>query len=257
MKHLISAQVVRSEHAAGRTRIAASRTTSIVTPEALTVAARLGVEFIDAVPTSPAHADTASIASTVSNGGAANKTAVALAVATDDDLHAKVRAQVLAKLPPGIVSEAVVGQLVDKVMKEGRATAKAVQPTNEKTAHYTFQKTAGGIKRVDGQSIHFGKLDEVSTGDSIGIADVVNTADGSPMAAGFMAWSECFFPWTLSYDEIDVVLEGELHIRCEGQEVICRAGDVVFIPKGSVIEFGTPTSTRFLYVTYPADWQAK
>ncbi|HEY0775154.1 MAG TPA: hypothetical protein VGD51_13780 [Nocardioidaceae bacterium] len=26
------------------------------------------------------------------------------------------------------------------------------------------------------------------------------------------------------------------------------------MPKGSSITFGTPSWTRFLYVTYPADW---
>ncbi len=36
------------------------------------------------------------------------------------------------------------------------------------------------------------------------------------MAAGFMQWENAFFPWTLNYDEIDMVLEGELHVRHQG-----------------------------------------
>ena len=51
------------------------------------------------------------------------------------------------------------------------------------------------------------------------------SADGAPIAAGFMAWSQCFFPWTLDYDEIDLVLEGELHIRCNGQTFVGKAGE--------------------------------
>ena len=89
----------------------------------------------------------------------------------------------------------------------------------------------------------------------VGIADVITSADGAPIAAGFMAWSQCFFPWTLDYDEIDLVLEGELHIRCNGQTFVGKAGDVFYIPKGSAIEFGTTTAVRFFYVTYPANWQ--
>ncbi|MEA7543799.1 cupin domain-containing protein, partial [Salmonella enterica subsp. enterica serovar Montevideo] len=42
--------------------------------------------------------------------------------------------------------------------------------------------------------------------------------------------------WTLNYDEIDMVLEGELHVRHEGETMIAKAGDVMFIPKGSSIE---------------------
>ena len=43
MKQLISAEVVRSEHAAGKREIAVTRNGHIVTPEARTVAEALGV----------------------------------------------------------------------------------------------------------------------------------------------------------------------------------------------------------------------
>lgn len=73
---------------------------------------------------------------------------------------------------------------------------------------------------------------------------------------GLCSGTTPFFPWTLNYDEIDMVLEGELHVRHEGETMIAKAGDVMFIPKGSSIEFGTPTSVRFLYVAWPANWQS-
>ncbi len=33
-----------------------------------------------------------------------------------------------------------------------------------------------------------------------------------------------------------------------GETLVAKAGDVMFIPKGSSIEFGTPSTVRFLYV---------
>ena len=84
----------------------------------------------------------------------------------------------------------------------------------------------------------------------------VTDQDGSSMAAGFMQWENAFFPWTLNYDEIDMVLEGELHVRHQGETLIAKAGDVMFIPKGASIEFGTPSTVRFLYVAWPANWQS-
>ncbi|WP_373688798.1 hypothetical protein [Brevibacillus daliensis] len=33
-----------------------------------------------------------------------------------------------------------------------------------------------------------------------------------------------------------------------------EAGEVIFIPKNSTIQFCVPEYARFLYVTYPADW---
>ena len=39
-------------------------------------------------------------------------------------------------------------------------------------------------------------------------------------------------------------------------KMVAKAGDVMFIPKGSSIEFGTPSTVRFLYVAWPANWQS-
>lgn len=87
------------------------------------------------------------------------------------------------------------------------------------------------------------------------LKDVITSAHGAPMSAGYMSLERGSFPWTLTYDEIDIVLEGELVIT-RGQEVARGlAGDVLYIPRGSSIEFSTPTSVRFVYVTYPADWE--
>ena len=96
---------------------------------------------------------------------------------------------------------------------------------------------------------------QATPGTNVRLRDVMGSADGSPLGAGYMALDRGVFPWTLSYDEVDIVLEGELEIR-RGEEV-ARAGpgDCIFVPKGSSITFGTPSRVRFFYVTFPADWQ--
>ncbi len=86
------------------------------------------------------------------------------------------------------------------------------------------------------------------------LLDVVTSAHGSPMAGGIMSFRAGNFPWTLDYDEIDYVIEGELHIGTPQGTVIGLPGDVLYIPKGSSITFGTPQWTKFFYVTFPAEW---
>jgi ethanolamine utilization protein EutQ len=100
-----------------------------------------------------------------------------------------------------------------------------------------------------------------SPGANVRLKDVVTTGDGAPMAAGYMTLDAPpagagEFPWTLSYDEIDVVLEGELVITREHQVVRGGPGDVIFIPKNSSITFGTPSRARFVYVAFPANWNS-
>ncbi len=84
--------------------------------------------------------------------------------------------------------------------------------------------------------------------------DVITDRDRSPMGAGFMSMEQGSFPWTLNYDEIDIVLEGELVIEVGAESYSGHAGDVIYIPKGTSIRFATPTRCRFVYVTYPANW---
>jgi len=57
--------------------------------------------------------------------------------------------------------------------------------------------------------------------------------------------------------EIDIVLEGELVITRGTEQVRGKTGDVIYIPKGSSITFGTPNWTRFVYVVFPVNWNEK
>ena len=92
---------------------------------------------------------------------------------------------------------------------------------------------------------------------NIHLVDVITAEHGSPMAAGFMTWGKGSFPWTLDYDEIDFVIDGQLEIRTESQVILGNPGDVIYIPKGSNIFFGSPSYAKVFYVTFPAEWEGQ
>ncbi len=94
-------------------------------------------------------------------------------------------------------------------------------------------------------------------GTNVRLKDVVVTQDRSPMGAGYMSLDQGEMAWTLTYDEIDIVLEGELVITRGGEQVRGGPGDTIYIPKGSSITFGTPSRTRFVYVVFPVNWNEK
>ena len=229
MKILISADTVRQARSSGQTCLPAGKNV-LITPEARGVAEQLGI-FLD--PESNEFS--------------------APPAAHDDAQTAAIRAAVIARLPADAASKP---ELVEQIMNKVCAAQKnaSLVPFSPSATALPGAATPG-IKLVKGADVHLGVFPGAGTDKQVGIADVITAADGAPIAAGFMAWSQCFFPWTLDYDEIDLVLEGELHIRCDGQTHIAKSGDVLYIPKGSAIEFGTPSSVRFFYVTYPANWQ--
>ncbi|QQS16586.1 MAG: ethanolamine utilization acetate kinase EutQ [Neisseriales bacterium] len=236
MKRLITANTVQQEKAAGHTTIEVSLPECIVTPEARLVAAQVGLKIIETVTTQR----------TSQSLGTASAQATKFTIPGSD--LATIRQAILAQLP---ASKSWDEQLLNQLIQKTVATA----PISASDKQSTLPKIPQHIKHVDAKTVQMGIFDGAGTTNQVGIADVITAEDNSPMAGGFMAWENCFFPWTLNYDEIDLVLEGELHIRHENKTIVGKAGDVLFIPKGSAIEFGSPTAVRFFYVAHPANWQ--
>ena len=112
-----------------------------------------------------------------------------------------------------------------------------------------------GLVLVRGETVELTPFTAAGPGKKVGMADLITSRDGAPMTAGLMSWARAdSFPWKLDYDEVDLVLEGVLHLTIDGRTLEGKPGDVFYIPKGSSIVFGTPWRTRVFYVTYPADW---
>lgn len=101
------------------------------------------------------------------------------------------------------------------------------------------------------------RMDTGNPADRVWTRDLF-TLDQSPrLGCGLMVMERTTFPWTLNYDEIDYVIDGELSILIDGHRVTASPGEIILIPKGSSIQFSVPDKARFLYFVYPADWQAQ
>lgn len=230
-KQLITADNIREIKAKGQSEIEVSLTNCIITPEAKEVAEQLGIRIVDK--------NCPQTAKPSPNKGNCSSSL------TEAELKV-IRQAIIEQLPKGaMISDALIDQLVCKAVQENKH-ASAPKASNQKPS---------AVKLVKGNMAKLEIFEGAGIEKQVGIADMIGTADGCNMAAGYMAWENAFFPWTLNYDEINIVLEGELHI-CHNNEVkVAKAGDLIFIPKGSSIQFGTPTKVRFVYVSWPANWQ--
>jgi ethanolamine utilization protein EutQ (cupin superfamily) len=67
-------------------------------------------------------------------------------------------------------------------------------------------------------------------------------------------WSLTAAAWTdrHEHDEINRVLEGELHVTCDGVAEIVRAGELVVVPAGSRARYAAPTYARMMFVYGPS-----
>lgn len=141
------------------------------------------------------------------------------------------------------ISEELIREIVERVVKQ-------VSPD---TSNNFF-------KQVDKSGILLVKTDTVKTapfehGERVYVTDVVTLEESPRMGAGVMELDNTDFEWTLTYDEFDFVIEGTLEIEIDGRTITANKGDLIFIPKNSHIHFKTPNKARFMFFTYPADWQ--
>ena len=99
------------------------------------------------------------------------------------------------------------------------------------------------------------RMDTGNPADRVWTRDLFTLEESPRLGCGLMVMEHTTFPWTLNYDEIDYVVEGQLSILIGGKRVTAGPGEIILIPKGSSIQFSVEDKARFLYFVYPANWQ--
>ena len=111
------------------------------------------------------------------------------------------------------------------------------------------------VPRLDVAAEH--RMDTGNPADRVWTRDLFTLEEAPRLGCGLMVMERTTFPWTLTYDEMDYVIEGRLDILVDGQTVSAGPGEVLYIPKDTSIQFSVRDKARFLYFVYPADWQAQ
>ena len=140
------------------------------------------------------------------------------------------------------ISESLIRDIVERVLREAVESEKA-----------PFEKHVdpSGIIGIKTSTVKCEPFEQ----DGVALKDLVTLEEAPRMGAGVMELDHTSFEWTLTYDEYDMVIEGELEIEIDGRIVRGGPGDIIYIPQGSHIHFQTPTFTRYAYFVYPANWQ--
>lgn len=121
-----------------------------------------------------------------------------------------------------------------------------------------LEHLGGGVQSVKVPALTVTEAHRMNTGnpgDQVYTRDLFTLEQSPRLGVGIMEMRDTTFPWTLNYDEMDYVVEGRLEILCNGQKVSAGPGELIYIPKGSGIQFSVTGHARFLYFVYPADWQ--
>lgn len=118
--------------------------------------------------------------------------------------------------------------------------------------------TPNGLISVNVPSWNVTEEDKMDTGnpsDEVYTKDFFSLDESPRLGAGLMVMKESTFDWTLNYDEVDYVIDGHLEVIGKDGTAKADKGQMILIPKGSKIKFSAPKYARFVYITYPADWE--
>ncbi len=145
------------------------------------------------------------------------------------------------------IDKNLVEQIVRQVVSEhlGKAQNEPKRTVDQKS----------GVIAVKTDSVVPDKFDTGKPDDKVFLKDVLTLEESPRLGCGVMEMTSSTFDWFLKYDEIDVVLEGSLSIIIDGRKVTADKGDIVFIPKDTAIQFSVPEYAKFVYTTYPANWE--
>ena len=124
----------------------------------------------------------------------------------------------------------------------------------------TKQVDPSGIMSIKLPEIDVTEDDRLDTGkpaDIVYTKDLFSLEESPRLGCGLMVMKDTTFDWTLEYDEIDYIISGQLDILIDGRKISATAGEIILIPKSSKIQFSVTGDARFVYVTYPADWQSQ
>ena len=113
-------------------------------------------------------------------------------------------------------------------------------------------KDSSGVLKIAAKAV---KCEPFQGRDDVRLKDIVTLEESPRIGAGIMELNHADFPWTLTYDEFDYIIEGTLEIVVDGRVISGSAGDILHIPKNTAIHFRSPGFTRFAYFVYPADWE--
>jgi ethanolamine utilization protein EutQ len=96
---------------------------------------------------------------------------------------------------------------------------------------------------------------EIENGEGY-LAPIIESPFSSSLGAGFIKLKQAgSFAWQVEYNEVLIVLSGELYIQEGNVKRYGKKGDVFFLKDGAEIIYGTDTETELFYSLYPAKWR--
>jgi len=116
----------------------------------------------------------------------------------------------------------------------------------------TTAKTPVRVERFD--ELEFAPRFEY--GEMARVAVVCSGDDGTELGAGWVRLHDAWIPWTIKYDEVLTVFEGEFRLHADGVVHELQVRDCIWLPKGTELIYEAKFALIH-YAIHPANWSAE
>ena len=93
-------------------------------------------------------------------------------------------------------------------------------------------------------------------GEMAQLAEVSGTSEGSELGVGFARMTGAKIDWTVRYDEVLIVLSGQLTVHTEAGPLTAGPRDSIWLPEGTKLTYEAEEAL-VAYAIHPADWAAR
>ena len=111
-------------------------------------------------------------------------------------------------------------------------------------------------KPAEAKAIRFEELGftpRFAYGDQAEVVEVSGTGEGTVLGTGFGRFTDAQIPWTTKYDEVLLVIEGEVIVRTPAGDLHAGPKDCIWLPNGTELTYIAKSALVF-YAIHPSTW---
>ena len=90
-------------------------------------------------------------------------------------------------------------------------------------------------------------------GDMAQVVETCGSKDGSELGTGWGRMTNARIPWTIKYDEVLTVFEGELKLHAGGEVHVLGPRDSIWLPSGTELVYEAE-SVLIHFAIHPSNW---
>ena len=90
-------------------------------------------------------------------------------------------------------------------------------------------------------------------GDQAKVVELCGSGQGTELGTGFGRFINATIPWTVKYDEVLLVIEGNVTVETKSGSFTAGPRDCIWLPKGTDLVYRAQNALVF-YAIHPANW---